>query len=283
MRVLRKTVAALSVAVGADEVFGWCPMPTGAKLMSVSGALHIIGPENRAIASFLAYGFSGFVIPVVDPTAALSLKNTWDTMVVKQGVVETGAGAGGVDYEWDVVDTNEVVQPGRGTYEGITGIGQEKSKTIFNPRVEWMSFAKRAVGFVAGTPDAWAPVDYKRFRSQMKITADEPSYAMLAISNPALSEVNTAPVTDGTTELWGMGTHLKEILQDFWRIQVGLIEAGAESPYVDAANYIQELTQPDMLDESSTLYDDAAAFTALMECTWEMDFPDGDEIRTVQG
>lgn len=283
MRVVRKTAGALAVAVGADEVLGWCPMPTGAKLLSVTGALHVVKAENAAIAQFQAYGFSGYVVPVVDPTSSLSLKATWDTMVVKQGAFDVDTGAGGIDYEWDVVDTNEVVQPGRGRAEIASGFGMEKSKVIFEPKIEWLSSAKRFAGHVPGTPDAWQPLDYKRFRSQMKITASEPSYALIAVSNPALTEVNTAPVTDGTTELWGMGMHLREILQDFWKVNAGLIEVGAESPYADASTYIQELVAPNVLDESTTLFDDSDPMTAFMECTWIMDFPDGDSVTTIRG
>lgn len=281
MRVIRKTTAALSVAVGADEVLAWAPLPTGAKLLSVSGEINIVGPESLAISKFAAYGFSGYVIPVVDPTAALALKTTWDTMVVKNQVPTPQAATATIDYEWDIADTNEVIQPGRGTFEGITGMGAEKSKEIFRPRIEWMSFAKRPVGFVAGTPDTYQPISHKTMRSQMKITAEEPSYAMLAITNPALTEVEETPLTDGNVGLWGMGMHLKEMIRDFWRIQAGLIEAGAESPYADATTYIQELVAPDMLDESTTLYGNTAALTAHVDVTWVLEFPDGDPVNTL--
>lgn len=280
MRVIRKTIGALSVAVGADEVLAWCPMPTGASLESITGSIHIVGSENRAIATFGAYGVSAYVIPVVDPTSALALKTTWDTMVRKQITAAVNVSSGTIDYEWDIPDTNELIQPGRMDVGQVANMGDEKQKEIIPPRLEMMSFAKRPIGFVAGTPDAWQPIDYNRFRSRRRATAEEPSYAMLAISNPAMTEVQTSPTTDGTVARWGLGMHLKQLLDDFWRLQVGLVESGAETPYSESVTYIQDLVSPDMLDEASTLYY-ADAITAMVEATWVMRFPDGDNMKSI--
>lgn len=284
MRVIRKTTAALSIAVGADEVLGWAPLPTGASLVSVTGELHIVGFENRAIAQFAAFGMSGYVIPVVDPTNAITIKETWDTMVIKSQDPTLTAASNTLDYEWDVADTTPTVTPGEMRAETMMGLGDEKQKEFFPPRIEWLSFAKGPqAGFVAGTPDAWSPTALRRFRSRRRLTATEPSYAMIAVTNPLLADVVSVENTLDTPAKWAMLANLRNILGDFWRMQTGLTEAGAESPYADVTTAIRELTAPDMLDETSTLFDDTNPITALMDCTWELEMPDNTIPRTLDG
>lgn len=284
MRVISKTIGALSVAVGADEPLAWAPMPKGATLHSVTGEIHIIGFENRSIAQFAAYGFSGYMVPVIDPDAAATLKVTWDTMVVKVQEPNSAAATETIDYEWVTADTGEVVQPGEMNIARMTNLGNERQREIFHPRIEFLSFAKGPqAGFVAGTPDAWAPTDFKTFKSTRKLISKEPSYAMLTVTNPSLGDVTTAISTIAGAGQWARHMHLKEIVSDFWKAQAGMLEAGAESPYAEAVNSIQTLVAPDMLDESATLFDDANPITAMIVATWDIDYPDNATPKVLRG
>lgn len=285
-RLIRRTIASRDIAVGSDEPLAWAPMSEGMSLVSVTGSLHVLGPEAIPINLFAAYGFSGYVMPVIEPEGgSVGAKATWDTMVTKAvDLVETAA-TQQIDYDWDTADAGPNIEPGELDPSGLLGIGEEVTKTIIQPRLEMVSWANsRQGGWVAGAPDVYNPSDFKTFRSQQRITADRPSMALLAVSAPSMTDVSEGMNAFETTGMqnWGMLENLDEVMRFALMAALGLTEAGAETPYGDMASFIQELVAPDMSDESSTHYV-ANIWRVMCEATWVFELEGSDIPRTLDG
>jgi len=274
VRVIRNTTQTMILALGTDEVCAACPVPAGGKLLSVQGEVHVIGLEAAPTTQFAAFGFSGELIEITDPDTAVTMDVLWDQHVTKTVDPTETAGISTVDFDWDTVDTSPDVEPGEVDANDMTGLF-ERTKEIFAPQIEWMSFAKgQPVAVAAASPDTYTPRAFKTFRSQKTLMADTPSYALLALSSPALDqhENEAARVTLGNAQRWAILENLRNVMNDFWRINTGMVEAGAESPYAVISSAIGDLVSPLMIDPDTTLLD-PMSYTALCRATWVLDLP----------
>lgn len=277
MLVSRKTVAAGVVASNADVVCAWSPIAPGGKLLSVSGELHMIGPEGTLIGIASPYGFSGRVEPVIDPDGVLTMDTLWDQMVTKPGPISIDT-TDRIDYDWDTADTGPDVEVGEMDQTQIAGY-LDQGSDIFPGRIEMVSFAKTPRSWTAGTPDTYTPTDYKTFRSSKVIAKPSettPAYAMLAVSSPALADEETSHTMLGGVNSgrdWGILQNLKSIMDDFWRINAGMIEDGAESPYDHASIAVENLVVPPIVQPSTAIIE-AETWTWICVADWLLDFPD---------
>jgi len=268
--VIRNTTSLGTVGVGADTVCAVAPMAAGAKLISVVGELHVIGAEAAPIDQFAAYGFSGEVIPVMDPDSAEDINALWDKMVTKTVLPTILAGTPTLEFDFDTADVSPDVEPGEVDMHDLTGM-LDPTNQIIAPVIEWMSSAKGTpMAVVAGTPDTYTPRSYKTFRSMRKVVADMSSFACLAISSPSLDVKGTSFQTPATPQHWAILENLRNVMQDFWRINAGMIEAGAESPYAEISTQIGNLVAPEMVEAAVRL--DPMLFVFMCRATWTIEF-----------
>jgi hypothetical protein len=284
MNIIIRTIGAQQVSGNVDRVVCAVPLPKGGKLKGVQGEVHVIGEEDQPTNQFMAWGISGHMVPVEEAETALEFGVLWDQVIVKSADPTTVAATTVLDWDWDTADLSVELEPGEMDINSLLGLSQ-RDKEFMAPRIEWTSFAKgRQGGFAAGSPDTYLPTDYKTFRSKINLTAEGPSAAMIGFSSPVLDEtkVQTADQTPGSAAEWYMLQNMRETLRDMGKAQAGLIEATSDHPYADASTLIGNLVAPDMLDESSTLYN-SISWRCLIVATWLLEFP-GDSIpNTLDG
>jgi len=288
MLIVRKQIVAVIVSAGTDKVMAWAPIPEGGKLVSVQGALHLLGTEETPLDQIKGYGVSAELVPVVDPDAVAlggaTLDTLWDYEVTKPGDVAVSTTAG-LDWDWDNSDTGPDVEPGEMDINTMLN-ALSPTKEIMAPHLEIVSYAKTRPGTyheeTSGT-DQWVPVDYKTFRSQRKLVAEGmPHYAMIALSSPTFDEELTGPDLIDTVTEWTLLGNLRSILQDFWKIQAGAAASGAVEPYATAATLIERLVAPPIIQPSTALLT-PGTWSALCETTWLLDFPEQQALGMLKG
>lgn len=269
------------MAADSDIVVASAPIPQGGSLVGVSGELHMIGVEGASIQQISSYGFGGEVVPVVDPEATVNVEALWDTLVPKAIDPTIVAATTVIDVDWDDQDTTPQIEQGEVEMNQLLGIA-EVNKQIFTPRLEYMSWANSPQGgWVAGTPDVWNPSDFKTFASSRKINADLPSYAMLAVTSPLTDDEETSESTISGAQEWAMLENLRSIMEDMWRINVGLVEAGAESPYAEVSALIEELVAPSIIQPAAAKLI-AQTYTVFCRARWIIDMPDSSVPRVLK-
>lgn len=282
MLLIGRSVYAKTVLANKDRVIGSIQLPKGGKLKSVSGEIHVNGPESQAVNLFNAYGVSGSMVPVPDMETAIENDELWDDVIVKASDPTQAAGTVGFDFDWTTDNDEPEIEPGDMDVDALLGATQE-AKEFLAPRLEWVSWAKsRQGGYAAATPDTWLPSDYKTFRSKRTLVADEPSVCLIGFSSPALDERATADATFGSGSKWWMLQNMDATLLDMSKAQAGLLEAGAESPYADATAAIVEMIAPTMKDESVTLFK-SLTWTVLCVCTWVVELPETSIPKVLDG
>lgn len=235
-----------------------------------------MGNNRKSVEATNVYGFSGRVEPVIDPDGTLNMDTFWDNMVSKPGPNVVAAATTELDYDFDSTDTDPDVEIGEMDINAVSGMPDQGSD-IFKGQIEHLTFAKQGKGWTAGTPDTWLPTDFKTFRSTKTIAAGKlPAYAMLAFSSPGVDNEEVAhTMLGGTTAArdWGLLGNLRNVMQDFWRINAGMVEAGAESPYAEASEAIENLAAPDIVQPTTAIIEEAE-YTVICQAQWVLDFPD---------
>lgn len=284
MKLIARTNGAQAVAANADVVLGAMPIPKGGTLLSVQGEVHVISAdEDKPVIGFYGYGFAGELVPIVASDVADAYQDIWDNVVVKASDLTTSAGTNTFDFDWDTADTGPMIEPGEIDIDALLGMGAGQ-KTIIEPRIEWISWAKnRQGGFIAGTPDDWQPSDFKTFRSKRRLTAEVPSAALLTVSNPLLDDVRgaAANISPSGENEWWMMTNMEDTMRTLGKMQAGLSETGAETPGSESAQMLKELVAQPLLTDSGLWLD--ASWIAMVSATWVIDYPSDSVPRTIDG
>lgn len=277
MLVVRETVMAGAVTIGGDKICGYAPIPQDGKLISVEGEVHVFLDEETPVKQVRGYGISAEMVPVVDPDDVTALDSMWDNMVTKQSDAVVAAATVGVDFDYDTLDTAPDVEPGEVDLNRMTGL-LNPTKRIFEPHMEWMSFAKgpgRGFLRVDSADDHYIPTSYKTFRSRRRLVAEKmPHYALIALSAPSMDDEETSHSSITAAGNWGILGNLDNVMDDFWRINAGLVEAGAESPYAEISAQIEDLVAPPIHQPATGVIGPATSLTFMVACKWVMDFPE---------
>ena len=90
-----------------------------------------------------------------------------------------------------------------------------------------------------------------------------PTYCMFGIACPAFDDTTTAVRDILNDSEWFFVTYLRYVVMQAWPQLAGLTEAGAESPFADLAVFLEDLTEPTVLEDLAS-----TGFLAQQMNTW---------------
>lgn len=278
MRFFRHTLTQRLVAAGSDEVIGHCPLPSESKLNQVWCETHIVDTSGGlSLVNANVYGVDGRVMPDDDPGDATLLDLEWDLNVSKDQDVSAGA----FSMDPGSSESAPMFEPGEPSMEALVGMGLIPLDQEFYKRRKMLSFASHPRGFEAGTPDRYTLTDAFKFHSRKTIPVEVMSNAVLVFSNPALDDVTTTAATTFSTEAkWMQAKYLEVVLEQAWMQLMGLTEAGAETPWEEAALLVEELLEPTVIEETAGSFV-AASFNVFCSMTFDVTVPGRKEIKTI--
>lgn len=298
MFIQRKTHKTGYVDPGTDIAVAWSPLIPGAKVHSVTGEFHLIGPPTGTqdggvtvndTHKFHAAGFGGELVPLTDPEASQNMDALWDQMVTKATPMTTSAPSGGlVSYDFDSAYTPAQIELGMVDVNQLTGL-EHPTKEILTPTYEFTSFAKGRQGGYESATDADSPNDqsytptmYKTFRGRPVVADDMPAYALIAISSPDFAEEQAFETNETSPATWQIWSHLRDAMADVWKLQTaGMISSGNEGPYDDISMAVETLIAPEIIQPSAANII-GIRWTYLCTATWILEFPDASTPRMLK-
>ncbi len=242
------------LVVGEDRVVASAPISfEGGKFLAMWGDVDVVAAADVNIAQAVMFMARGVVAIQPNLTAALDADQVWDTVVPKDEAFSATAAGDQIDHG---IEPGDAVTAAFNT-PGIPNITYlAEANGIWGKRVydmsEILTFSKTSDGFKDASPDTYIPnLSFGVMAKHVVVMDDVPGYAMLAIGNPGLTNTTSTiqPVLAGREYL--MLRHLTRLIEDAWKQFAGLDEVGAESPFVDLAALIVELTEPLMIEETS--------------------------------
>lgn len=254
MQLNYSRISAVTIAVGADTVLFGFSIPSDSVLTSVKGEVHMIGEEINWKKAAI-YGVDGYIIGVEDPDTVKTYTLMWDTFVPKA----TGWASGGLNLDTGAQDTLSFFEPGQATVEDIMDLGQlperiykhRGMRTVLNNPIGYNFVASDASTYF---PGAVIPLNVnKKYRvGQME------SAVIFAGASPLLTDVTVTEKSTVTEETWGYLKYAADFLHMAYLALIGDVEAGAESPYENVMDDLEEELLPAITEVEAGDFDDMA-------------------------
>lgn len=251
---IRKVEYNHTLLAAEDRVIASAPISMdGGEFISARGALKVISAADLNISDAVMIMLRGVVVSVYDwGDNTLDVDELWDIMVPKDEAHQQTAGSSQIDVGVEVgeEDTAAFSEPGRPSPTALAGENYWGTKVYGSEHI--LTFADTADGFKDATPDTFIPKLSLPFGTDRAVRAqDTPGYALFAIGTPLLTGTVSAAVNVINSEEWLILRHLRAYMEDAWKQFAGLDEAGAESPGVNIAVLLVELTEPDVMEETA--------------------------------
>lgn len=265
MQITRKMEGQYAVSANTDRVIAHMPVPAGGKLEQVWFDVSC-SAGSIDVADAVLYGVTGMLTRVPDADTVDTVDDTWDRMVPKDKI-----NTAEIDTDELTPDTTSEFEPGFVELGAAFEIDQLGNVEFFRKRTR-ISYPQSPFGFIDSTPDLYTPLDYFKTKAKPMASVEAPSMAMIAFSSPEMT-VTTATAFDTPTDHeWQMLQWMQVFLMDHWKNLVGLTETGAETPYVDATNFITELLEPVTFEQTGGSYL-ASTFIVWCAATWQITVP----------
>lgn len=269
MRLFRHTLTQRLVAQASDEVIGHAPLPSECSLNNVWCECHVVATASQSVNNVALYGVDGRILQDTDPGDAQNLDTEWDQLVTKDADVASGA----FTMDPGTSQSAPMFEPGEPSMEELLGMGFTDPKTEFYKRRKMLSFMSIPRGFEVGTPDHFIPGDVFKFHARRKMFVDVMSNAVLVFSNPGLDDMTTGVATTFSSETkWMQMKYFEVVLEQAWMQLMGLVEAGAETPWEEAALLVEEVLEPTVVEETASTFG-TQNYNVFAKLTWDITVP----------
>lgn len=235
-----------------DRVIAWAPVSMdGGKFESIRGVVKCVAGAAQNVGTAFMIMARGVVAVHPDFAASFDPDVAWDSLVPKDEAFSVTAGGNQIDVTTRAAETPTFSEPGLPNPTVLAeGDGVWGERVIDQSHI--LTFADVSDGFQEGSPDTYIPNIVMGFDSSKRVhMGNVPGLAMLALGTPLLTATSASIPDVLVGKEWIMLKHLHQLLEDSWKQFAGLDEAGAESPFVDIATLIVELTEPTVVEETA--------------------------------
>jgi len=273
-RIIRRTLAQRSIGANTDDVIAACPIPAGGVLNSVFLETHVVAGAAISQLRMALYGVSGFVIPVPDQDAALAYETAWDQLVPKDE-----AHLAELDSDTATADTTPEFEPGEIDLNNLFDMVGLTPRQIFRRR-KYLSTANSLLPVGGTLVDTFRPVDLFTTKVKKPVRCSMASYALFALSSPEMDKTTTSVWQVPTEDQWAILQYMDIFIEQMFMASLGLIEAGAESPYEEAEAFISEMLEDLVLEETANSFE-AVTWTTFCRATFDITVPGRPQLKTL--
>lgn len=280
LRVFRKTLVSADIAVNVDQVLADAPIPQDSSQNNVWGELHVVGAEADPVATSkaLIYGAEGWLIPITNENP-VDIDVIWDSFVPK----DTDVASAVFDFDTAAANASNFLDIGEINLERLIGMSAMPRDAQWYSRMKMLSFANSPRGFAPGTPDTYVPADTLKIRSSTRKNAEMPSMSLMGVAVAQLTDVDTTRASPAGEDEWMYLQYAEMALEQAFVFLVGTIEAGAESPWEDAATRIQDFVEPEYLEHGAVAEIEHHDMHAFCQMTFDITVPGMKQFNTVSG
>lgn len=269
MRVFGRRTSHTLVANNTDRVLVSYPLPSGGRLNNIHLNCHVIGPEGLELHQVVMYGITGFVVPVADPDTSVTMDVLWDSLITK----DEDPAAGSFDLDTAAADVTPEFEMGEVDWSGVFQLESQNPVEIFRRR-RMLSVVDGMVNYevVSAAADLWVPGEKFTSKIGRRVSVQTPSVVMLGFSSPNLDDT-TGTVSSIPTEIqWILLQYLELTLEQAFMHLIGLVEAGAETPYVESADFLASLLEDDAFEDTAGAFS-TVAFNVFTQATFDITVP----------
>lgn len=250
-RLVANRMYAQQVAAGADQVVAGLWVPAKSTIQRVSGYCTFEASVERGLNEVAQGALAAYVLPVVDPDSSGTMAVLWDTQVPKDSTADI------LDLDAGTADVTPFWEPGEVHWEQVFDVGSQPVR-LFQRHF----LASMGMNAIAVNRDPESTFDYeyiggKTIRWDLKgpLSVAGPSLLAIAAASPATDRTSaTAAVAGIAEEDWAQLQFIDEVLERAMLHVLGLVEAGAETPFEEATALLRQHLDPSVLEVSGGIF-----------------------------
>ncbi len=241
---------------GSDEVLFGLTLPSGsivhgihAEISYVCGSISA-GANLFAAVRMGAISVEGWILPILDPDAGASWDAVWDALVPKDTDVDV------MDLDSVATDATSFFEPGEMAMANLFNVGLQPRRIYHHHKI--LSIADGAVGVVQDnqTPFQleYTPGGKLTINIGRNIAVSQPSLLAFAFGVPLMDDTAVGVPTVLSESQIPQVKYMRDVLSRAMLHQLGLIEAGAETPWEEASALLRLHLNPDIFEDTAGLF-----------------------------
>lgn len=267
VRVRPKLYTQRSIDTNSDQVIGMVVLPPESRLNGLSGRCNVMSETRVLVKSACFYGLHAYVLPILAPDATITPDAIWDNQVPKDKPLDGGAaGVSALDMDLDTADPTPAFEIGEPSVEAMIGLGDAPDLVFSRTRMlTFMDPGAKGFDLAALT---YTPTDQFKLGITHPVRVDIASICIFGFSSPQTTTTATAYFVPDTDAEWATLHYLEWALMQSFIHLIGLFEAGAETPYVDAATLVALIIE-NTFEQTGGAFA-PVSFTVISEFTWDI-------------
>lgn len=250
LRMFAKRMFQVTIAPGTDTVLFGLSLPSGSVLNNVRCTVSLYGGSVQPMATALAYACEGYILPVLDPDAAVGYDVLFDTLVPKDTDAQT------MDLDVGAADTTPFWEPGEADWSTLFDVGLRPELIYRRKRLLTPLNGSAAMHRDPETPflPEWVPGELFNINIRKRYRIEQPSVVVFAVAQPNLDDTTTTLEGALGESKWGQIKYAGDLLRRALLHVFGLVETGAETPWEEATALLQEHLQPDVYEKTGGFF-----------------------------
>jgi len=256
------------IATGTDSVVAGVWVPGGAIITGVQGEVKLNTTTEITMAQAAAVGLEGWILPMEDLDSSVTMNALWDSHVPKDTIADT------FDLDTDAADAGSMYEPGLISWELMIDVGMT-ARRVYH-RHEIVS----ALDAILIRQDTETPF-IEHFFAGLKYRVDlrssirvrQGSLLVFGVGVPDTLETSaTIPLQGFNEDEWGRIKFIDHVLEQAMMTLLGLTEAGAETPWEEAAQLLRRYLDPRLLELNAGTFV-GVSWTAVGELVFDIVVP----------
>ena len=250
LRMFARRMSQKTVSVGTDRVVAGITLPSDSVVHNVSSRISVLINSIFNFTSITGYAVEAWIVPLLDPDAASPFDTLWDTLVPKDTDVET------LDLDTGTVDTTPFYEPGEIDLSQLFDVGLRPERIYQRIRIMTATQGAAWVGQDNVSPFAprWVPGEAFHLQLKKRYRVRQPSALLIGFASPSFDDtVATNEAALGEAEI-AQVKYMGEVVKRAMLHQLGLTEAGAETPWEEATALIKKHLEPDIDEEETSRF-----------------------------
>lgn len=252
LRMIAQRYWGIEVDDGTDEVMFGINLPVGSIVHSVNAELHFMcgsisgGSNQFPLNTATMIAVEGYVIPVHDPDTLIGMNVLWDRYVPKDTDTDV------IDLDTAASDGTSFFEPGEVALANLYDIGVRPKKVFGQKRLLTPMNASIHTHQAIATPadpGKWTPGGSMRISLRKPFRVRQPSILAYAFGSPLLDDTATTSPAMLAEAQWPQLKYMEDTLKRALLHQMGVFEAGAETPWEEASALLRFHLNPDVLED----------------------------------
>lgn len=249
-RMIAERTYATEVTAPGDGVLAGLWLPGKSRLRSCRGYVLLEATTVSTAQQFHMAAIEGWALPVQDPDSGATMQTLFDQLVPKDKLANT------MDLDTVATDSVAFFEPADVDWSTIIPIGLIPQRLFHWHGMFSMGQRSLVVNQDPESPFGFQHIPGTRVNVQFgPIAVDQPTLIVIGLASPDLVQTSSSnPISMLGEAQWGQVRYIDHVLERAMLSLLGVTEAGAETPWEEAAVLLRNHLNPDIFETTGATF-----------------------------